>query len=125
MGKVMLVLSFIGIGFLFLVGLFDPNSPVMWMASTTENYTLLRLGLMAVLLLLIVTNPPRNVYLRSIVGLLSLVAVSWALSETYQNHLKLLDSFSILEVGVLAGLTVSEQELEPAAKTSKKKPAQA
>ena len=112
MGKVILMLSFLGIGLLLIVAAIDPNSPMVWLASTSSGFFQLRAFMMLVLFALLVTNPPRNVYFSAIVGILSLIAVSWALSATYQNEMKLLDSLSILEVGICAGITVLEQDLD-------------
>lgn len=112
MGKAILWLSFIGIGILLLVSLVAPDNPMVWLANTSASYNQLRFGMLAVLLALLVTNPPRNIYFRAFVGLLSLGVVSWTLSQTYQNHMELLDTLSILEVGISAGITVMEPDLE-------------
>ncbi len=112
MGKVILLLSFFGIGLLLVIAAVDPNSPAVWLASTSSGFFQVRAFMMLILFALLVTNPPRNVYFRAFVGILSLIAVSWALSATYQNEMKLLDTLSILEVGICAGITVLEQDLQ-------------
>lgn len=49
MSKFILSLSLFGIAILFVFGLVAPASPVVWLASTSTNFALLRLVLMLVL----------------------------------------------------------------------------
>jgi hypothetical protein len=114
MSKLVLLLSFLGIGILLIVGLIDPNNSVVWLASTAPAFSLVRIAMMAVLLALLVTNPPRSIILRIVIGLFSIGLISWALRSTYDYHMKLLDTFSLLEVGLSAGISVLEQGLETA-----------
>lgn len=112
MSKLVLILSLLGLTILLTFGLTDPNSPVMWMASTSVNFAVLRGCLGAVLLGLLLTHPPRNVYFRTFVGMLCLTLVSWAVSATYENQMKFLDTLSLLEVSVSAGLIALERDIE-------------
>jgi len=128
MSKLVLFLSLLGVIILLTFGIADPNSPVVWLASTSHNFAYLRLGMIVALLALLVTNPPRNVYLRTFVGAAALAMVSWSLSATYNNHMKFLDTLSILEVSISAGLVVLERDYEEVVEqlqksTAKKKPA--
>lgn len=111
MSKLVLILSTLGLTLLMIVGMTDPNNPIMWMASTSESFTYLRGFLVAVLLGLLFTQPPRNVIFRGFVGLVSLIVASWALSLTYNNNIQLLDTMSLLLVCVSAGLTVLERDI--------------
>jgi hypothetical protein len=111
MGKTILFLSFIGIAFLCIGGALFPNSPAMWLASTSVNFAWLRLGMMLVLIALLITNPPRNIILRVIVGVFATALATWSLYATYTNQMKLLDSLSLLEVSVSTGLAVLEREM--------------
>ncbi len=112
MSKLVLILSLIGVGILLVFGITDPNSAVMWLASTSTNFAILRGFLIIVLLGLLVTHPPRNVYFRSFVGVLCLVLVSWGLAATYENQMKFLDTLSLLEVSISAALIALEREVD-------------
>lgn len=109
MSKAVLTLSLFGIGLLFVFGLTNPDSPVMWMASTSINFAIVRAVLITVLVALIITNPPRNVHFRYFVGIFSAILTSWALNATYNNEMQILDTLSILEFSVCAGLIVLER----------------
>jgi hypothetical protein len=112
MSKLVLALTLLGISILLVFGLVDPNNPVMWLASTSANFTLLRLALIATLIALLVTNPPRNLYLRAFVGAFSLTLALWSISATYQNQMKFLDSMAILQVSIVSALAVLERRIE-------------
>lgn len=111
MGKTILLFSFVGIAFLCIGGALFPNSPAMWMASTSLNFAYLRLGMMAVLIALLITNPPRNIILRIFVGIFAAGLAGWSLYATYNNEMKFLDSLSLLQVSVSTGLAVLEREM--------------
>lgn len=113
MEKVILAMSFILLLILLVFGLFAPSSPIMWLASTSDNFALLRLGLMATLAVLLVTNPPRHLILRVVVGLASVGMAAWALYMTYANHMAFLDTMVILEVCIAAGLIILETNYKP------------
>ena len=108
MGKFVLSLSLLGLSILLIFGIFAPNSPVMWLAATSVEYALIRVVLIAVLIGLLVTNPPRNILFRIVAGTIAMGVSGWALSETYQNHMGLLDTLAFLLVSVSTGLAILE-----------------
>lgn len=114
MSKFILLLSLLGIALLFSLGLTNPDNPMVWLASSSMEYAWLRLGMMLALASLLVTHPPRNIYLRMLVGAFATVLAGWSLYETYNNRMLLLDSLSILQFSVSSGLTVLESDYLPA-----------
>ena len=110
MSKVVLLLSLLGISILFSLGLTDPDNPIIWLASTTLNFAYLRLAMMVALASLLMTHPPRNVYLRMTIGVFVTMLAGWSLYSTYSNQLMLLDSLAILQFCVSAGLAILEKE---------------
>ena len=113
MSKLVLLLSLLGTAILFSFGLTDPNNPVVWLASTSTNFAFLRVGMMLSLAALLVTHPPRNVYLRVVIGTFVIALAAWSLISTYDNQMKFLDSLSILQFCVSAGLIVLESDFLP------------
>lgn len=112
MSKLVLFLSFISLGFLLAGGLLFPDNITMWLAASTVGYTILRLLMMTLLLGLMLTNPPRNIMFRVIVGFFSVGLGVWALTSTYQNHMQLLDSATILAASVSMGIVALEYNYE-------------
>lgn len=110
MSKLILLLSLLGTVIVFAFGLTDPSSPVMWLASTSISSAWLRLVIMLALAALLATHPPRNIYLRFIIGLLAASLAGWALWSTYENQMKFLDTLVVLQFSVCAGLTVLESK---------------
>ena len=113
MGKLVLLLSLVGVAILFTVGLVNPNSPVMWLADTSVSFAIIRFVMMIALAALLATNPPRNLMLRYAVGVVAGLLAVWTLNSTYYNEMKVLDSMSILLFSISAGITVLEVEEDP------------
>src|SRR5947209_7313334 len=110
MSKLILLLSLLAVALMFALGMTDPNSPAMWMGSTSINFAFLRLVMMAVLASLLVTHPPRNVHMRMAIGIFASLLAGWALYTTYENSMKLLDTMAILQFSISAGLTILESD---------------
>jgi hypothetical protein len=108
MSKLILFLSLLSLGILFVGTLLIPNSPGMWLASDAVGYTIVRLILMASLFGLLITNPPRNPAFRALVGVVAVCLGAWALIATYQNSMEILDSASILAASLAIGITALE-----------------
>lgn len=109
MTKLVLVLSFVGLAITLAFGLLDPSNPVMWLASTTMSFEILRAALMVIIFALLVTEPPRNAYLRAFVGIVSITLMSWSLSSVYQNHMPITDAMLMIAIGLSMGITVLER----------------
>jgi len=112
MGKAVLLLSFIGVGIVMTLAAVAPNASAIWLADTSFKYEVIRAVMMVVLFVLLITNPPRNIYLRYLVGTFSALLVGFTLYQTYTNHMQLLDSFSFLLVGICSGIDALEPDAE-------------
>lgn len=112
MSKVVLFFSIVSLSVLLFFGLVDPNSPVVWMASTSDSFAILRGALIIILIGLVVTNPPRNFYLRTFVGIVSVGLATWALNATYNNQMSFLDTLALLQFSISAGLAALERDYE-------------
>lgn len=109
MSKLILLLSIFGTTVLLTFGIINPESPVMWLASTSLEFAILRALMIGVLLALFFTHPPRNIYMRMGIGIFATVLASWSLSATYQNSMAFLDSLSLLQFSICTGLIVLER----------------
>ena len=116
MTKLVLVLSFVGLAITLAFGLLDPTNPIMWLSSTTGSFAILRASLMAIILALLVTEPPRNMYLRLFVGFVSVGIVGWSITATYQNTMQIGDGILLLSTGFAMAITVLERTYEESIK---------
>lgn len=110
MNKLILGLTFLSLGFLTVVSTINPNASAVWLASSDQSFDILRTSVMFVLLLLMFTNPPRNLALRAIVGLSAVALIGWSGFMTYQNSFQILDGFVLLAAGIASLLAVLEFE---------------
>lgn len=110
MGKFILLLSLLGTTILFSFGLVAPESPVMWLSSTSLGFALLRFLMMVVLASLLATHPPRNIYMRMFVGSFALALGGWAILGFYNYSVLPMDLLSMLQFSISTGLIVLESE---------------
>ncbi len=108
MTKVLLFLSFLMLGFFVIVSVLYPTSSVLWLASTATSYNYSRLAIMAVLLFMFVTSPPRNTLLRWVIGYGSVALATWSIFNTYNNDIQLLDGMVYLLAAISAGIAALE-----------------
>jgi hypothetical protein len=109
MHKSILFLSFFGITLLFVCGIFWPDNPAVWLASTSNQFAFVRLVLMAAFGALLVTAPPRSIWMRDTLGFLAIITAVWTLLQTYDNQMKFLDTLSLLEFSICTGIAVLEK----------------
>ena len=108
MTKAIVFLSFSILGFLVLISSFYPTASAIWLASTAEYYNYGRLMVMAILLFLLVTTPPRNILVRWSMGYTATVLAAWSIFNTYENNILLLDGFAYLAAAISIGIATLE-----------------
>jgi hypothetical protein len=108
MGKLLLLLSLISLVFLQLGSYLFPGDPVMWLAASSSSYEMARLLLMPVLVVLLVTNPPRHLVLRYVAGTLSILVLLTIAYLTYNNHMGALDTLAFGAAGIAMGIVALE-----------------
>ena len=85
-----------------------PSSPFMWLANTSEAYNLVRIGTALLLVLLLVTEQPRNMILRVFVGMVTVTILATVMVLTSDNSMPLLDSLSLTIASISMGIVVLE-----------------
>lgn len=108
MGKFILLMTFLILGLLISLSIISPATPVLWLASATMEYNIVRFVLMVILFGLLITRPPRNQYFRYVAGVVATMVSGWALASTYQAQMQVLDCLSILAACISMGITVLE-----------------
>jgi hypothetical protein len=108
MDRLVMGLSLLAISTLIFFGIVDPNSPAMWLASTSQTFTYIRIAMAAVLVALLITRPPRNHLFRIFVGVFSAILAYWSLRATYMNQMAFLDTMTILTFSISCGISVAE-----------------
>lgn len=97
---------------LLVTGLTNPGNPLMWLASTSIQYELIRAVLIGILVVLLFTNPPRALYFRAFlgVGAACLGVGTIVLLATYEMNL--IDAVVFSEIAIIfaiEALEVSEE----------------
>lgn len=108
MRKILITATIILIGTLLLCGLYLPDTPLMWMASTAPGYVYVRGGLVGVLISLLVTQPPRAYFVRVALGMVALTGGIVTLYLLFTDQLYVADAVVLLEVAIICGLEALE-----------------
>ena len=116
--------SLASVVFLLIGTYFFPGSPTMWLAGTSLTYTIFRLVMTGMLLIVLLTNPPRKMYVRVAMGAMAVALSGWGVGLMLQDSYKLLDIILFVELGIafaLDALETTEAEVTQAmrAKTNK------
>ena len=108
MGKLLLLLSCSCLLLLLFGTAAFPDSPGFWLASAAPSYEHVRSLLAFVLLVQLVTRPPRHLAFRVACGIVAAAVATWAIQETYAAQMLLLDSLSLLAAATAIGVTALE-----------------
>lgn len=96
------------VGAMLFDGLYQKDAPLMWLASTTINYAYMRAALVVVLLMLLMTSPPRSVHFRTFLAAFSsaLFIGTVLLSQWYV--IGMLDAVVFIEVSIICMIEAIE-----------------
>lgn len=80
-------------------------------ASTSSTYQNVREVLAFVLIMQLVTRPPRHAWIRVLSGSIALAAVIWTIDATYTGQMLPLDSLAFLGASIAIGVTALERRV--------------
>lgn len=122
MKQVLIITTTLLIGAMLFDGVYNPDSPLMWLASTATAYAYVRLGLMVILLGLLAFRPPRSfqarVFLGSVAGILGLSTFMLV----GQYSIEFLDAIVFIEVAIILMLEALETGQQTARQLTAKLP---
>lgn len=91
-------------------GLYQKDAPLMWLASTTINYAYMRMALIVVLVMLLVTNPPRSSYFRTFLAGFSAALFIGTVLLSNWYAIGLLDAIVFIEVAIICMIEALETD---------------
>lgn len=110
--------SLLSVIFLLLGTYVFPTDIIMWFASTSWIFTVLRLLMAVVLILVLCTTPPRELYMRLAMGAAALISLGAGVGIAMSDSLHVLDIILFIQLGIVLGLEALEfNEDELAEKT--------
>jgi len=110
MKKLLLLATIAFMTALLFSGIYAPNSPLMWLASTDPGYAYIRAGIIAVLIVLFATNPPRSLHFRASLGVFSAALFGMAVYMTWNFTMPLVDGLAFIEVAAVCAIEALEME---------------
>ena len=82
----LLALAVLGFGTLLL-----PNNPIFWLASAGIEYQAIRVLLVSLVVVQLLTQPPRSIRVRMLSGVVAAFLSIWTIQQIYTFHMQLLD----------------------------------
>ena len=110
MKKLITFITLLFTTFLFVGSFYFPNDTIMWFANTTVHYQILRGILLAALLTVLLSHPPRALYFRWFIGGLSLGLLIVSISSIFTYSMNLLDMLVFIETAIVLGVEALEEE---------------
>lgn len=103
----------IGPTLLIVVGLmvgsaYFAGDPFMWFASTEPMYQYIRLALVLILVSLLITDPPRSLWFRSLLAVCALTIVALTLYGVQIYEINLVDAVVFIEVALIFAIETLE-----------------
>jgi hypothetical protein len=98
--------------FLIIGSVLFPDKTVMWLASTGLAMDVARAVLIAIMLGLLLSKPPRDPRFRALLGSVALVFGGWSVTHIFGGDSNILDAAFFLEAAVVFG--VAALEVKPA-----------
>lgn len=108
MKKMLIVATMLFTASLMIGSVYFPDTPFMWFAGTSLNLELLRALLIALLTVLLFSNPPRALYIRYTIGMVAIILPLIVTTLAVQYHLHIIDALVFMEVAVIFGLEALE-----------------
>ena len=109
MGKLLLFLSLVILVFLSVSAALYSQNIMFLFASAGSFYQHVRELLAFVLILQLVTRPPRHAWIRVLSGSVALATGIWDINATYVGRMLPLDSLAFLGASIAIGVTALER----------------
>jgi hypothetical protein len=106
--KLLIIATTFLVGAMLFDGLYQPEAPLMWLAATTVNYAYMRAALIVVLVMLLVTTPPRSVHFRTFLAAFSSALFIGTIVLSYGYVIELLDAIVFIEVAIICMIEAVE-----------------
>jgi hypothetical protein len=109
MSKLLLLLSLFALAILGIGTATMPNDPMFWLASSANHIQYVRTILAGMLMLQLITNPPRSIRLRVLTGTIAAIVGVWTIQQTLNGNLQFLDILAFLSTSLAVFITALER----------------
>lgn len=114
MKKLLIAALIFLLGAMFIDGLYHKDAPLMWLASTSVEYAYIRVALIAALLTLLFSSPPRSAAFRTfLMAFAGVIGLSTVLMSIFYA-VPLLDAVVFIEVAIILMIEALESDVLPA-----------
>ncbi len=85
-----------------------PDGAFFWLASGDAAMQLVRIALSLIILVFMLTEPPRHMLVRSLAGMIALATAAWALHASTLMNTPIFDTVILLQTAIALGIAALE-----------------
>lgn len=85
-----------------------PDGAFFWLASGDVVMQLVRIALSLIILVFMLTEPPRHMIVRSMAGVIALATAAWALHASTLMNTPIFDTVILLQAAIALGIAALE-----------------
>jgi len=100
--------SLIGLLSIMIGSYYAPDSPFFWLASTDVGAQMVRMGLVLMISVQLLTEPPRHMAIRILTGLTALATAVWAVHASTFMNTPIFDTVVLLQTAIALGISALE-----------------
>ena len=108
--KTLIAITFLLVATLLVGGVYFASSPLMWFAATGNEYHVIRGVILALLVALFLSRPPRSLFFRALLGMSAALVLSIPLVGVLTYQVGLVDAVVFIEVGIILGIEALEYQ---------------
>ena len=86
----------------------SPYEGIFWLASPDLGAQIIRGSLAILIIIQLITEPPRHMLIRAITGLVSIATAMWAVYTTTMMSTPLFDTILYIQAAIALGITALE-----------------
>lgn len=86
-----------------------PDNSAFWLASGATLYQVVRDGLAVILIIQLLSTPPRQVWFRILTGAISIGTFIWVIYESYMFRMFALDGLAFMTAAISIAITSLER----------------
>ena len=111
--KSLIVATFLLVAVLLVGGVYFPTNPLMWFAGTSDVYQVIRGVILALMVALFLSRPPRSIIFRVLLGVSAAALLAVPIFGVITYQIGAVDAVVFTEVAIILAIEALEYAKKP------------
>ena len=111
--KSLIVATFLLVAVLLVGGVYFPTNPLMWFAGTSDVYQVIRGVILALMVALFLSRPPRSIIFRVLLGVSAAALLAVPIFGVLTYQIGAVDAVVFTEVAIILAIEALEYAKKP------------